>query len=153
MIVSETNGRVNLNLLDCGLVVEMGPEQHINVTKILAAFTRRDGHLAARLMVDASSKSQASEEDIVLFGEGIERILKDDEDKNFVENVGDYITDICFMACQRKVKLEPSFISAALAVEIVEGIAQTLHPEIIVSEEALPLIIKAEMMHQLRSIW
>ena len=119
----------------------------------MAAFTRRDGRLAGQLMVDTSSNCQASEWDVEMFISGIDRIIQEDEGTNFVENVGDYITDICYMACRHKVKLEASFINAALAVEIVEGIAQALHPEIIVAKEALPLIVKAEMMHQLRSIW
>jgi hypothetical protein len=41
--------------------------------------------------------------------------------QNFVEKVGDYIADICYLACKHKVKLEPSFINASLAVEIMEG--------------------------------
>jgi aarF domain-containing kinase len=47
--------------------------------------------------------------------------VKDDENNNFIEKVGDYITDICWLACRHKVKLEASFINAALAVEIMEG--------------------------------
>jgi aarF domain-containing kinase len=156
ILVSNTpKGDIKLNLLDCGLVVEMGPEQHINLVKILGAFTRRDGRLAGQLMVDTSSHCQASPLDVELFVNGIERIILDDAKNNFVENVGDYITDICYMACVRKVKLEASFINAALAIEIIEGIAQQLHPQIVVTKEALPLIVKAEMMHRLPkfSLW
>jgi aarF domain-containing kinase len=69
--------------------------------------------------------------------------------QNFIENVGDYITDICFLACKNQVKLEAAFINAALAVEIMEGIAASLYPELRVQQVALPLVIKAEMMHRL----
>ena len=68
--------------------------------------------------------------------------------KNFIEKVGDYITDICFLACRHRVKLEGAFVNAALAVEIMEGIAGALYPDMKVQQVALPLIIKAEMMHR-----
>jgi aarF domain-containing kinase len=146
---------LQLCLLDCGLVVEMGPEQHVNLVKILGAFTRRDGRLAGQLMVDSASESQASNLDVELFVKGIEKIVVDDENNNFIEKVGDYITDICYMACLRKVKLESSFISAALAVEIMEGIATALYPKMQVTKVALPLVLQAEAMHRLSkfSFW
>ena len=96
----ESSGHFRMHLLDCGLVVEMGPEDHINCVKILGAFTRRDGRLAGQLMVDTSSDSQASPLDVELFVKGIENIVVDDENNNFLEKVGDYITDICFLACK-----------------------------------------------------
>jgi len=68
-----------------------------------------------------------------------------------VEKVGDYIADICYLACKHKVKLEPSFVNAALAVEIMEGIATALDKNMQVQSIALPMIIKAEMMHRLPS--
>ena len=69
--------------------------------------------------------------------------------QNFVEHVGDYIAEICYLACRHKVKLEAAFINAALAVEIMEGIATALYPAIQVSSTALPMVLKAEMMHRL----
>ena len=146
---------LRLHLLDCGLVVEMGPDQHINLVKILGAFARRNGRLAGQLMVDTSSDSQANDIDVELFVKGIEHIVADDENNNFLEKVGDYITDICFLACQRKVKLEASFINAALAVEIMEGIATALYPDLKVTKVAMPIVVQAELMHRLPkfSLW
>jgi len=40
--------------------------------------------LAGQLMVDTSSDSQASELDVKLFVEGIERIIANDEQNNFL---------------------------------------------------------------------
>ena len=66
-----------------------------------------------------------------------------------MESVGDYLADICYLACVHKVKLESAFINAALAVEIMEGIAAALYPDMHVQGIALPLVVKAEMMHRL----
>ena len=139
-----------MNMLDCGLVVEMGPNQHVNLTKILGAFSRRQGELAGQLMVDTSSDCQASDDDVRLFIEGIGRICN--QDTNFIEHVGEKITDICYLACRHKVKLEPAFISAALAVEIIEGIAKSLYDDIPVSSTALKFIFQAELMHNLPAV-
>jgi aarF domain-containing kinase len=134
----------------------MGPEQHVNLVKILGAFTRKNGELAGRLMVDTSSTqsskgrvARSSPEDVELFVRGIQQIVIDDQDNNFIEKVGDYITDICFLACRRKVKLEAAFINAALAVEIMEGIATALDPSLVVTTTAMPMVVQAEMMHRL----
>ena len=70
-----------------------------------------------------------------------------------MEHIGDYIADICYLACRHKVKLEAAFINAALSVEIIEGIASALYPDIKVVSTALPLVMKAEMMHRLPLTW
>lgn len=72
--------------------------------------------------------------------------------KNFLESVGDYLADICYLACRHKVKLEASFINAALACEIMEGIASTLYPDMQVQSIAVPMVVKAEMMHGLKKL-
>ena len=72
--------------------------------------------------------------------------------KNFLESVGDYITDICYLACKHKVKLEAAFINAALACEIMEGLASSLYPDMAVQRIALPMVLKAEMMHGMKGL-
>lgn len=72
-----------------------------------------------------------------MFGRGIERICLSDEDNNFLEKVGDYLADICYLACKHRVKLEAKFINAAIACEIMEGIACTLYPDMQVQSIAL----------------
>ena len=124
----------------------MGPKQHENIVKVLGAFTRKNGRLAGETMVDMKSESQASEEGRELFIRGIEGLIVMDSEQNFIENVGDYITDICSLACIHRVKLEGAFVNAALAVEIMEGLASALHPDLKVQQVALPLVVKAEMM-------
>lgn len=43
-------------------------------------------------------------------------------------------------------------INAALACEIMEGLASSLYPEMRVQQVALPLVLKAEMMHGLKGL-
>mmetsp|Transcript_20128 Transcript_20128/g.19368 ORF Transcript_20128/g.19368 Transcript_20128/m.19368 type:complete len:430 (-) Transcript_20128:424-1713(-) len=143
---------IKLNMIDCGLVVEMGEQDHEDLVKILGALIKKDGATAGQLMVDTAKKCQASALDVQLFCKGIEKICEDDDDQNFLEGVGDYLADICYYACKHKVKLEASFINAALACEIMEGIASTLYPDMKVQSIAFPMVIKAEMMHGLKNM-
>jgi len=140
---------LRMNIIDCGLVVELGERDHQNLVKILGALVKRKGFTAAQLMVDTAKKCQASELDVELFCKGIQKICDDDEDQNFLESVGDYLSDICYLACRHKVKLESAFINAALACEIMEGLASSLFPDMKVQRIALPMVAKAEMMHRL----
>jgi len=147
-------GKMNMTLLDCGLVIEFGPNTHETVVKILGAFTRRQGRNAGQLMVDTTTSKTKNALDIERFIQGIEKIIVEDaEQGNFVEHIGDYVTDICYLACRHRVKLDAAFINAALSVEIMEGIASSLYPNIQVVSTAMPLILKAEMMHQLPFSW
>ena len=146
ILVSGTYPNLKFQVLDCGLALEMGPKQHENIVKVLGAFTRKDGRAAGQTMVDMKSESQASPQGRELFIKGIEQIIIDDGDQSFIENVGDYITDICSLACIHRVKLEGAFVNAALAVEIMEGLASALDPVLKVQQVALPLVLKAEMM-------
>lgn len=141
---------LRVNMIDCGLVVEMGESDHVNLVKILGAFIKRDGYLAGQLMVDTAKKCQGTPLDVQLFCQGIQKICDDDEQNHFLEKIGDYLADICFLACKHKVKLESAFINAALACEIMEGIATSLYPTMQVQHIALPMVFRAEVMHGLK---
>lgn len=68
-------------MIDCGLVVEMGEQDHVNLVRVLGAFIKRDGNLAGQLMIDTAKKCQSTELDIELFCQGIQRICEMDEDQ------------------------------------------------------------------------
>ena len=71
-------------MIDCGLTVELGERDHMNLVKILGSLIKRDGYSAGKLMVDTAKKCQATELDVEMFCNGIEKICVDDE-----ENVSD----------------------------------------------------------------
>lgn len=56
-----------MNMIDCGLIVEMGEREHVNLTKILGAFIKKDGLLAGQLMIDTAKKCQATALDMEVF--------------------------------------------------------------------------------------
>ena len=78
---SEKGHPLRLNMIDCGLVVEMGEQDHVNLVKVLGAFIKKDGFLAANLMIDTAKKCQASALDVELFCKGIQKICTDDAEQ------------------------------------------------------------------------
>jgi len=150
ILVDKVDGKIRMNVLDGGLVLELGEREHKNLVGVLGAFIKRDGHGAGRLMVDNMADNQSTETDVKLFCEGLVSLIKRDEENNFLENVGDYLTEICFLACRHKIKLDASFINVAIACEIMEGIASALYPEMMVQRIAIPMMAKAELMHGIK---
>ena len=74
ILVTGTYPNLKMVLLDCGLVLEMGPAQHVNLVKVLGAFTKKDGRLAGQLMVDMATESQAKPIDVERFVSGVEQL-------------------------------------------------------------------------------
>ncbi len=71
---------LRIHMIDCGLTVELGERDHVNMVKILGSLIKRDGYAAGKLMVDTAKKCQATELDVELFCRGIDKIVEDDED-------------------------------------------------------------------------
>ena len=138
-------------LLDVGIVAEYSENDHDTIVRILSAFIRRQGRLAGRLMIDDSNRrlQEAHMMDAALeeekFIDKIEALNQKATGKDYLmENLGTYISYICSVAAQHHVMLNPSFISAALAVKVQEGIALALDPSIAIYKVATPIIFESE---------
>jgi len=71
---------LRMHMIDCGLTVELGERDHMNLTKILGSLIKRDGYGAGALMVDTAKKCQATELDVEMFCKGMQKICDDDEE-------------------------------------------------------------------------
>ena len=84
---------LRMHMIDCGLTVELGERDHMNLTKILGSLIKRDGYGAGALMVDTAKKCQATELDVEMFCKGMQKICDDDE-----ENVRVFYTTLVYRA-------------------------------------------------------
>lgn len=132
-------------------MAEYSDADHSNIVSILAAFIRKQGRKAARLMIDESNNrlraSQSSDHalDEEQYIDKIELLTIQAASKDyFMEHLGTYISYICNAASQHHIMMNPSFISAALAVKVQEGIALALDPSIEIWRVATPIIIESE---------
>jgi predicted unusual protein kinase regulating ubiquinone biosynthesis (AarF/ABC1/UbiB family) len=145
-------------LFDVGIVNEYSDSDHQIIVDVLAAFIRKDGRRAGRLMIDDSnSKLRASnvidcaknEEEYI---DKIEALtIRACTQGYLMEQLGSYISYICNAASLHHVMMNPAFISAALAVKVQEGIALAMDPSIQIPNIAIPIIIESESRRLMKS--
>ena len=51
---------------------------------------------------------------------------------------------VCGLACNHRVKVDPKYLSVAMALKTLEGSACTLDPELTIVGEAIPVVLKAQ---------
>lgn len=108
IINKNKNARGNplcMNMIDCGLVVELGEVDHVTLVKILGAFIKRDGNLAGQLMVDTAKKCNANKLDVELFCKGMEDIVKADQEQ-------------VRMKCSKVFPIHSSYLTRFLYIEL-----------------------------------
>jgi predicted unusual protein kinase regulating ubiquinone biosynthesis (AarF/ABC1/UbiB family) len=150
-------------LFDVGIVNEYSYHDHTILIDVLSAFIRKDGRKAGRSMIDdsntkamlaasstSSSSSSSKLHDQMAINEEqyIDKIelltTKASTEGYFMEHLGTYITYICDAASTHHVMMNPSFVTAALAVKIQEGIALAMNPNCSIPEVAIPIILESE---------
>ena len=139
-------------LFDVGIVNEYSDHDHQTIVDILSAFIRKQGRKAGRLMIDDSNSrlrrlndrhDQALDEEQYM--DKIEALTNATRTKGyFMEHLGTYISYICESAAQHHVMLNPSFVTAALAVKLEEGIALAMDPSCNIPKVAIPIIVESE---------
>jgi predicted unusual protein kinase regulating ubiquinone biosynthesis (AarF/ABC1/UbiB family) len=135
--------------LDVGIVKEFSETDHILISDVLAAFIRKDGAKAGRLMMEDSDKRlDASNGRSVHQQAYIDKIealtIKACGPGYLMEHLGVYLSYIFECAAKHHVMLNQSFISAALAVKVQEGIALALDPSVQIWKIAVPIILEGE---------
>jgi predicted unusual protein kinase regulating ubiquinone biosynthesis (AarF/ABC1/UbiB family) len=142
-------------LFDVGIVAEYSDEDHKNIVSILAAFIRKQGREAGRLLIDESNSrlrriascggDQQLAVDEERYIDKVELLTIRASSKDYLmEHLGAYISYLCNAASQHHIMMNPSFISAALAVKVQEGIALALDPSVEICRVAIPIIIESE---------
>jgi aarF domain-containing kinase len=151
VVINEDGLKPRFVLYDVGIVAEYSDYDHQTLVDILAAFVRKQGRNAGRLMIDDSnvrlwdSKTGDRAVDEEDFIDKIDWLtVQASSPDYFMEHLGSYITYICKAAAQHHILMNPTFVSAALAVKVEEGIALALDPNVKITNVAIPIIIEAE---------
>jgi predicted unusual protein kinase regulating ubiquinone biosynthesis (AarF/ABC1/UbiB family) len=144
-------------LFDVGIVAEYRDEDHDILVRVLSAFIRKQGRKAGRLMIDESNNrlrrnAYADGKQATLYAIDEERYIDKIEvltnrasSKDYLmEHLGAYISYICNAASQHHIMMNPTFVSAALAVKVQEGIALALDPSAEIWRVATPIVLESE---------
>lgn len=141
-------------LLDFGIVNEYSDHDHNAIIDILAAFIRKQGREAGVGMIADSNKRTVGVKDEEAFLDKIEYLTEQArKDGYLMENLGRYISYICEAAATHCVLLNPSFVSAALAVKVEEGIALAMDPSVKIPDIAIPIIAESERRRLVKNVY
>ena len=128
---------------------EYSDADHDLLINIIAAFIRMDGKRAAELMADDSNRRLKElgqgTQNVEEYIRDIENLSKTPRKTDFVfEKIGTYANYIFNAAASHQVKMNPTFISMALAVKVQEGVAFMLNPACELVKVANPIILDCE---------
>ena len=150
-----TNDGKSIILLDVGIVTEYSDHDHKVIVDVIKAFIRRQGDVAGERMMDDSHHYKMTVRGAEQFKEKMAYLTDraTETERYFMEHLGDYIAFICRAAAEHHIRLNPAFISIALAVKVQEGIALALDPSVKIIKVAMPVILESEGKRRMQIKW
>ena len=140
-------------LLDTGIVFTSKDQaDHDNIVEICIAFMQHDGRKAARLMLeerDRASDAPNSGGDEQGFIDGVQELVDSAENDSYFEHIGEYVSKMCDLAREHRVKLNPGYFHIAMALKVTEGISLALDRDLDLISACLPVIVKAKAMQKM----
>jgi aarF domain-containing kinase len=152
------NNEPKFVFLDCGIVFWSKTEaDHQTLVDICLAFMKHDGIKAGRLMIDRHQRhgngtgrdTAMSAESEDKFCRGIQKMIDDSEHIAFYDHFGSYVGQICDLARDFKVKLDPSYFHVAMALKVVEGVSLSLNKDLDMISRCVPVVVKAMSLRKL----
>lgn len=144
--------------LDCGIVFHSKTEaDHQALVDICLAFMHHDGMKAGKLMLDRNQrvrkegdeKGSMSAELEKKFCEGIQKMIDDSQHIAFYDHFGVYVAQICDLARDFHVKLDPCYFHVAMALKVVEGVSLSLNNDLDMITRCVPVVVKAMSLRKL----
>jgi aarF domain-containing kinase len=177
MVQFTPSGEPRFVFLDCGLIFQAkSEEEHQTLIDICLAFMRHDGMKAGKLMVQKKEReeelraklsraSNAYTHDLVrdadaaleekrnantdAFCKGLQQMIHDTETVKFFDHFGAYVNQICDLARDFQVKLDPDYFHVAMVMKVAEGMALSLNKEMDMITTCIPIVVKAQAFHKL----
>jgi predicted unusual protein kinase regulating ubiquinone biosynthesis (AarF/ABC1/UbiB family) len=132
-------GGDRLSLVDCGLVCELGPQDHANFVDLLGAVAEGDCEAAADMMI-SRARAHACR-DVPAFRAEMAAALGGAMDRPLAEiRVAEILSRIVGTVRRHRVLLEPNFATMVLAVAIIEGVGREMDPELRLTDRVIPII-------------
>ena len=136
--------------LDAGICVELGAKEHVHLVRVLAALMRHDGDAAGRMLCKGMDGSRALNNGFRSeaawaaaqdrFCACLSDITSASIEEEFFNKYSEYASRIFARAEECRVALEGFFVSTAVAVRVMEGVANALDPDVQIGQQALKWI-------------
>lgn len=144
VLVDDSNPEhVQLVVLDAGLVTEVTAREGSSMVEIAIRMLRHQGYAAGEMMLDRAKVQECENSDA--FCKGVEYIVDHSfDDTDEYSSFGTYLMQVCGLACTHRVKVDPKYLSVAMALKTLEGTSTSLDPELTIVGEAIPVVLKAQ---------
>ena len=136
--------------LDAGICVELGAKEHVHLVRVLSALMRHDGDAAGRLLCKGMDGARAMHNGFGTdeawqraqdsFCECMRDITSRSVEEEFFNKYSEYASRIFAEAEKCRVALEGFFVSTAVAIRVMEGVANALDPDVPIGQLALKWI-------------
>ena len=137
-------------LLDCGIAKKFTRADHKLLTDVLAGFITGDGASAGKALIrDSENKTSIKPVNEDAFVDVLNEMCEQAKrDRSFFDKIGNYVKKICDAASENKIMMNQGFVSIALTVRVMEGVAFALNPEakIIRISNGIIMKVRAEEM-------
>eukprot|EP01080_Neovahlkampfia_damariscottae_P002307 gene2307-2775_t len=138
--------KLNLVVLDAGLVSELSEQDKKNFIDLFATVVEGNGIAAAELMVKRArnyEQLKLNPENIKNFTYQMAMIIKDVNEKPLQElDVGNILNQVLEMGKKYEVVIEPNFTTLVLGTIVIEGLGKTLNSNFEFIKAARPFLIQ-----------
>lgn len=145
-----------IGLIDFGLVGRLTEPQRDHILDILIGISREDYALVSRTFFEAGLKVPGVVYDYAAFESDVTEVMhKHIAGKTLSEiDIGTYFADLVTGAIRHRIKMPPTYTMVFKALITVQGIGQTLAPDVNLIEEAQPFVreVLAERYHPARLV-
>jgi aarF domain-containing kinase len=139
---------IDVTFIDTGLVASLEPNDRRNFIDLFSAVVKNDGYRVGQLMVERSRGGVDGVRNPEAFYKELESIVSEVHDAGLSLkriSVGDILQRVLVACYVNQVKLEPKFVSVAIAIGVVEGLGRRLDPNVDILKIATPFILKAAL--------
>lgn len=128
-------GRVQLAMLDCGLVIDLGGQAGEDLTRMVKAFLSRPAEEVAEMLIELSERVGGRPEDVWNpdgFVRGIAELIRRGLDTRFALsklNAGALMGQSLILGRRHRVRFDARFVNLMVAMCVVQGVAMRLNAD------------------------
>eukprot|EP00658_Telonema_sp_P-2_P033499 TRINITY_DN24578_c0_g2_i3.p1 TRINITY_DN24578_c0_g2~~TRINITY_DN24578_c0_g2_i3.p1 ORF type:complete len:167 (+),score=60.53 TRINITY_DN24578_c0_g2_i3:134-634(+) len=146
MLVDDGGETPRIIILDVGLVTPVTPQEGQQMVDIALKMLQHHGYEAGMLMLDHAKVKEC--EEVEAFCKGVEWIVDHSfDDTDEYSSFGTYLLQVCGLACTHRVKVDPKYLSVAMALKTLEGTSMALDPSSSIVGDAIPVVMKAQALY------
>jgi len=142
-----SHGSVQLVLLDCGLVIDLGGQAGEDLSMMVKAFFTRSEEEVAGLLIELSRRVGGRPEDVVDpqgFIDGIAALIRQGNAAKFTLsklNAGALMGRSLLLGRSHRVRFDARFVNLMVAMVVVQGVAMRLHGEGDILGRMMPYVL------------